>query len=44
MLYIQYWKHGKLVRTRIVLTYFFALYLIGLVAFTLYPLPDNTAD
>ncbi|RYX78664.1 VanZ family protein [bacterium] len=37
----QYRRHNRIVWLRILLTYFFILYVLGLVSFTLYPMPDN---
>lgn len=44
ILLIEYIRFHHLKKGRIIITYFLILYLLGLVAFTLYPLPsDSTA-
>lgn len=44
ILIIQYRKYNKFIPGRAVLTYLFILYGLGLVSFTLYPMPDNPAE
>lgn len=41
LLLFQYRRHNRIVWLRIFTTYLFILYALGLVSFTLYPMPDN---
>ena len=38
---VQYRKYNRLIIWRIIGTYLFILYMLGLVSFTLYPMPDD---
>lgn len=41
LLVFQYRRHNRIVWLRVFGTYCFVLYALGLVSFTLYPMPDN---
>lgn len=41
ILVIQYRRYNRFVASRALLTYLFILYGLGLLSFTLYPMPDN---
>lgn len=43
ILMIEYIRFHRLPRSRIIVLYFLMLYILGLVAFTLYPLPPDSA-
>lgn len=44
LLIIQYRRFNKIIFSRAITAYFAMLYFLGLVSFTLYPLPDNPLE
>lgn len=44
ILIAQYRKYNKFIFSRAVMTYLFVFFSLGLISFTLYPMPDNPAE